>query len=277
MYTTCKHVGTDKDGQTVEFFAAAFSSLTAAIGGFKVTGNLGADGYGAQRSFNATGPRGVKGYFKQVYAATSGYFWASTDPSVNHLIMARSGIDEAKYGATTNDDLQEVHFKDSQPVLYYVLWAGEAGYQYTDAELQRLLDGVAASCFPDAAAIPPSPPPRAPPPPAPPACAQPCQDRTCLAFQSTPCALVAQPPWSCDCSGCCVDVELLPPSPMPPDPPAFPSPAPPPACATPCAGATCGDWHTETSPFSCFDFEQVHSSPHAPPRQLGSAVASAAP
>ena len=76
MYTTCKHVGTDKDGQTVEYFAAAFSSLTAAIGGFKVTGNLGADGYGHFESFNASGPRGVNGYFKRVHDA-AGYWWGS--------------------------------------------------------------------------------------------------------------------------------------------------------------------------------------------------------
>ena len=192
MYTTCKHVGTDKDGQTVEYFAAAFSSLTAAIGGFKVTGNLGADGYGHFESFNASGPRGVNGYFKRVHDA-AGYWWGSragaprrgsnseranlaccsdafgsrlgTDPSVNHLIMTRAALKEAKYGVTTDDDLQEVHFLHPQPVVYYVLWAGANGYAYTDAEYRLVLDQVGGSCFKDDATIPPSPPPRAPPPP----------------------------------------------------------------------------------------------------------------
>ena len=100
---------------------------------------------------------------------------------------------------------------------------------------------------------PPSPPPPSPATPVPAACRKPCNGGTCAAFRTTPCPLLAQPPWSCDCSGCCHDVVLLPPSPLPPSPPQSPSPAPPQACSAPCAGATCGDW----APYACVDFESV--------------------
>ena len=40
---------------------------------------------GHQSYTNFTGPRGAKGYFKQVYGAQG-------DPSINHLIIVRSGL-----------------------------------------------------------------------------------------------------------------------------------------------------------------------------------------
>ena len=48
VYATCKKPAV---------FAAAFDSESASIEGVKVTGNLGADGYGKMRAVNATGPR----------------------------------------------------------------------------------------------------------------------------------------------------------------------------------------------------------------------------
>ena len=42
----------------------------------------GADDYGHSWALNATGPRGVRGYYKEIYGA-------GTDPSISHLILAR--------------------------------------------------------------------------------------------------------------------------------------------------------------------------------------------
>ena len=144
-------------------------------------------------------------------------------------------------------------------------------YAYSCQEFITSLNCECTGCC----AAPPSPPPApAPPPPSPVpvACQKVCHDETCLSFRSTPCAILEAPPWSCDCSGCCLSDQL--PPPPPPSPVA--SPPLPAACATPCAGSTCGAFY----PYACSDFvsvlgcscdgccltaAQLPSPPHAPP------------
>ena len=137
------------------YFIAAVYSRTSSITGFRVNGNLGADGGGNRASSSlpltatatlpntgpapspsppeapATGnvppppspsppPPGpgyqVYGFYKAVYSAQS-------DPSVNHLIIAPSP-GTTQLGLTTDSDLHQVDLDYGVPVLYYVLWGG---------------------------------------------------------------------------------------------------------------------------------------------------------
>ena len=127
-------------------WAASFISTNASIDGFMVQGNLGADGRGGSESNNVTtgplvGPRGTYGYYKQVYG--------TSDPSVNHLIIARgTPALDIEVGVTTNSDLHKVLWKGGQvDQMYYVLWAGRQGYKYPVQSVQALLDAVGSSCF----------------------------------------------------------------------------------------------------------------------------------
>ena len=261
-YSTCKLT----DGSQVRdgigdvtagtLFAAAFTSKTNDITGLAITGNLGADGEGHQVYLNITGPRGVTGYFKQVYGAQD-------DPSINHLILARSDLKEHYPTVTTNSDWQETMFTHGQPAIYYLLWAGKEptyipgldysnGYKYSRDQVAKVVEAMAHSCFPPAVSVPPSPPPTNLGP-APESCSRTCGQTTCLAFRTTPCATIQQPPWSCDCGDCCASNELTPPPSPPPSPPHAPPPAMPEQCGKSCKGSTCGAFY----PYSCSAFESV--------------------
>ena len=89
------------------------------IDGFRVDGNLGADGQGRQASSarplvtkapNADADKPpdkplqspVYGYFKAVYHAASSDASYNADPSVNHLILARSDSGLQTVGSTTD-------------------------------------------------------------------------------------------------------------------------------------------------------------------------------
>ena len=68
-YSTCKLADGSQDFPST-LFTAAFTSTASDITGLAITGNLGAAyGQDHQVYMNITGPRGVTGYFKQVYGA----------------------------------------------------------------------------------------------------------------------------------------------------------------------------------------------------------------
>ena len=263
-YSTCKltggsHTADGVGDQTAgTLFAAAITSPSSEITGFAVTGNLGADGGGHRQYFNVTGPRGVRGYFKQVYGAQS-------DASVNHLILSRSPITGRIPTLTTDSDWHEVVFTQGQPAVYYLLWAGHTpsvipglasgstGYRYTKEQVEALVNAVASSCFGEAKGFPPMPPPPASLGPAPSACSNKCGHTTCLAFRTTLCSTISQPPWSCSCGDCCAEATPPPPPSPPPSPPKPPPPAAPQQCDVPCAGSTCGAF----LPYACSEFRAV--------------------
>ena len=111
-YATCKTSGSDP------LFSAVFRSAGGAIDGLRISGNLGADGQGKQASSarplvtkapdaDADKPdkplqSPVYGYFKAVYRAASSDASYNADPSVNHLILARSDSGLQTVGSTTD-------------------------------------------------------------------------------------------------------------------------------------------------------------------------------
>ena len=260
-YSTCKLLGDTHTRDTIgertagTLFAASFTSKTSKIDAFAITGNLGADGGGSQLYVNITGPKGVRGYFKQVYGAQG-------DPSVNHLIVVRSDLEFHAPTLTTDSDWHYVSFPRGVPVLYYLLWAGKLpslqpggdysrGYKYQPNQVQTLLNDISESCFGEAAGFPPAPP---PPPadtgPIPDACNQKCGETTCLAFRHTVCSIIEPEPWGCSCWGCCIETASPPPPSPPPSPPLLPPPNMPLTCNKECAGSTCGAF----MPYSCHEF-----------------------
>ena len=236
---------------TAPLFAAVFTSPTASIDGFRVDGNLGADGKGFQAASTTPLQLGnrtehVFGFFKSVYGAGDGSAaQARADPSINHLIIApASGT--SSVGLTTDSDRHEVILEHGVGVLYYLLWGGTKGKQYVQSDFQAVLDKVGTRCIvgrsiPVASAPPPPPFDSA-------GCAsRPCgPEATCLDFVNTLCdipnGLKAKGVAGCECQGCCKvnPSELMPPPPSPPPPsPHRPAPAPA-ACHVSCAGTTCG-------------------------------------
>ena len=203
----------------------------------------------------------MRAYYKEIYGA-------GTDPSISHLILARGALKYASLSSTTNSDLQYVRFHEGQSLVVYLLWAGKEptavpgldvarSFKFGAAEVQRVVDAVAPSCFAQQppASLPPSPPPPPPMPPATRDCARPCRGKTCLVFREVSCRTIRRPPWGCDCGDCCAAdaSHSPPPPPPPPDFPASPPPLPPAACAKSCAGATCGAF----LPYTCDDFSEV--------------------
>ena len=240
-------------------FAAVFYSPSASIDGMMVYGNLGADDNGHSWAHNATGPKGVRAYYKEVFGAGS-------DPSISHLILARGGLKYARNPVTTNSDFQYVLFSEGQQLLVYLLWAGKkpslipgldyaASFKFEATHVQQVVDAVAPACFAKLppAAIPPSPPPPPPSPPVSDDCGRECRGQTCLAFRDVACSTLEQAPWGCKCHSCCAPEAVSPPPPSPPAPPSLPPPGPPTACSSPCAGATCGDF----MPYTCDGFSEV--------------------
>jgi hypothetical protein len=133
-------------------FVAEFASASSAITGFQITGNNGADGYGSQAygthdSSTWTGlQNGWHGAFKQVYSAYA-------DPSINHLVMAKSSISQAIHPIdpiytppTTDSDFHDLAFSSGVSKVVYVLWAGTSGYHYSDSFFQSVAEALSSTC-----------------------------------------------------------------------------------------------------------------------------------
>ena len=253
-YTTCKAFG------PTPLFAASFFSPSGSIDGFRVSGNVGADGSGHFLAnagteplvyTNTSMPEPVYGYFKQIFGESTrrgGAEAATPDPSVNHLIIVKGAPTAVTdIGTTTDSDLHELLFPNGVHQFYYLMWGGSRGVQFTEAELRNILSTVARSCMRPPLAMPP------PPPPSPPlteACRRPCGTTTCYDFMHTTCTMLQQVP-GCDCTGCCLaDADAHPPPPPSPLPTPRPPPPPPAACSAPCAGSTCGAF----MPLACDEF-----------------------
>ena len=71
---------------------------------------------------------------------------------------ARGALKYASLSSTTNSDLQYVRFHEGQSLVVYLLWAGKEptavpgldvarSFKFGAAEVQRVVDAVAPSCF----------------------------------------------------------------------------------------------------------------------------------
>lgn len=141
VYFSCKITS------PVTIWFAMFKSDSGAIDGFKVDGNLGADGGGSvMGSKTDQWPNGALwGYYKQVYG--------TNDPSVNHLVLVPSESWTNSYPTNSDKDTQEVLApSDGSGVdmLMYVMWGGRnsatGGVQYTSADFNNMMKSIGVDC-----------------------------------------------------------------------------------------------------------------------------------
>ncbi|KOO29422.1 hypothetical protein Ctob_007133 [Chrysochromulina tobinii] len=186
-YATCKE---NRDGPG-RFFSAAFHSDQGIIDGFRISGNLGADGRGGQTTPAAAlfGTNGTRGFYKSVHDAyTAGI---GSDPSVNHLVIARAAGTQT-VGAGTDSDEDMIIFDRPVNHVLYILWAGYNGHEFAESVFQSVLNTMGSACFgvvPENAGYSPPPPPNS-------GCAsRPCgPGSTCADFIRVPCIDRVWPP-----------------------------------------------------------------------------------
>ncbi len=105
---------------------------------FNTSGNNGADGGGSITAFDYTVTVGCKTYYifvKQIHGAG--------DPSINHVfIVPDNGTTPAPthtWSTNTNDDAHTLNNLAGFDRLYYLLFAGTSGYNYTNAQVQQVV------------------------------------------------------------------------------------------------------------------------------------------
>lgn len=103
---------------------------------FSVNGNLGADGSGLVNAYEyENGSSGTIAFYKGVCSAG--------DPSVNHLIITtNNGSPFRSYANDTNNDNHTVSGLSDENTILHILWAGNGGYCYSEAEVEALYDAV---------------------------------------------------------------------------------------------------------------------------------------
>jgi len=109
------------------FYLAAFLD---GVTEFKISGELGADGYGYRDCYEFE-----IGRYKAYCTATFG----SGDPSVNHIILLPSDVDATHYYSTdTDDDEQEVSGIGSAKELYYLLFSTSESSSCNIADFEKI-------------------------------------------------------------------------------------------------------------------------------------------
>lgn len=113
--------------------AADINKTDSLITSFEISGNLGANGYGLVKgldfSFENNGVE-YRAYFKQVYG--------SSKPSVNHIILVREPSNSIQeYSMITNFDSHSVRDLSKEKRLYYLLFAGGSGFEYSISKVQQ--------------------------------------------------------------------------------------------------------------------------------------------
>jgi Zn-dependent metalloprotease len=118
-----------------QYFTAKYDGLFIlaadidTLNNFTITGNLGADGSGNVQGFEIELNRGGKtyyGYGKKVYG--------TSDPSVNHLIIVPSEGSSLSqtFSSNTNNDYHSVDGLINEKRIYYLLFAGTSGANYSE-------------------------------------------------------------------------------------------------------------------------------------------------
>jgi alpha-tubulin suppressor-like RCC1 family protein len=108
-----------------------FAAFGTAVENFSISGNLGADGGGTTMAGRLT-EAGENIFFKKVYNAG--------DPSVNHLVFFPGAAAEITQtaAASTDDDSDSFTGVGGVQFIAYLLFAGNAGKEYSAAELTAI-------------------------------------------------------------------------------------------------------------------------------------------
>ena len=105
------------------------------VSSFFISGELGADGGGTADGVVLTqtvSGKTFKGFVKRVCDAG--------DPSVNHLIMVEDNASAAQtFASNTNDDQHDLTGLSTSTRVYYLLFAGDSGYCYSDTEITTIM------------------------------------------------------------------------------------------------------------------------------------------
>lgn len=118
------------------------------ISSFQIQGNLGADGLGSANGFNYSVTVGCETYDVFVKRVNG-----TAEPSVNHVfIIPQNAAVSNNFSTDTDMDLHNLVGLTATTRLYYLLFAGEMGYAYSDAQVQNLVQeflvGVSATAPP---------------------------------------------------------------------------------------------------------------------------------
>lgn len=132
-YVTCFSQG---------YFTAQFWSASANLTGFRVTGNLGADGQGDVQGGALSGSNG--GYYGFYKSVDDG---AQRDPTVNHLVLVDKAGWQQNYSSTTNKDDHAVTGPGATSIIY-VLFADPPTRSRPSRETFIRLMNVAVPCSP---------------------------------------------------------------------------------------------------------------------------------
>ncbi len=128
---------------SVNYFTAKKTGIFTFIGDFTnanrfyIDGGLGADGGGAVKGnyfeISISG-RAFTVFTKQVYNAG--------DPSVNHIIIVENGTNLSRsFSTSTNDDLHQIDNLPDNARIFYVLFAGQNGKEFSESEMLMIAQG----------------------------------------------------------------------------------------------------------------------------------------
>ncbi|KAK3276025.1 hypothetical protein CYMTET_15878 [Cymbomonas tetramitiformis] len=121
---------------------AAFESNSGNIMEYKTTGNNGADG-GGSVSYGALGASSTGGYYgwyKRVYLA-------GNDPSINELILTTSSSWSHSASTNTDDGTHSLAGTSGVTSVFYIMWAGTAGYSYGTSVFTSVMNTFLSSCL----------------------------------------------------------------------------------------------------------------------------------
>ncbi len=127
-------------GSEVSYFTSKKDGIFTFVGdleganSFEIVGGLGADGGGSVKgaSFEIiiSGQK-FTAYTKQVYNAG--------DPSVNHIIIVEDGEGTSQqFSTSTNEDYHQIYDLDDNTRIYYILFAGNNGKEFTSQEMETI-------------------------------------------------------------------------------------------------------------------------------------------
>jgi len=147
-YTTYKSAASGSHA-----WLAIFHSPTAEIESFMVDGYTGANGSGSVR-WGSLGVSTVDsryyGWYKKVYG--------TSDPSINHLIIAPGSDWTQAASSDTNSDLHTLTRRGRRAAsrVIYLLWAGINGYSYSTDQFRTSMDAFLEATGSSSSSTPPT-------------------------------------------------------------------------------------------------------------------------
>lgn len=134
--------GTQSFGEDSSYFTNHYPGLftlvakSIIIGGFKIDGNIGADGNGLVETAVVT----VPGYSKD-YTAYVKKVYDAGDPSINHIIIIDTdgtGVSHS-FDSGSDDDFHQITGIDSATELHYLLFATADGSLVSSGEIEQVI------------------------------------------------------------------------------------------------------------------------------------------